>query len=63
MAAFDHNPHDFKYLRLLSRQFPTEQSAFTEIINLSAILNLPKGHRAFYERCAWRVRSLYAHPQ
>ena len=22
-----------------------------------------QGHRAFYERCAWRVRSLYAHPQ
>ena len=47
MVAFDRNPHDFKYLRLLSRQFPTEQSAFTEIINLSAILNLPKGTEHF----------------
>ena len=47
MAAFDRNPQDFKYLRLLSRQFPTEQSAFTEIINLSAILNLPKGTEHF----------------
>ena len=34
-------------LRLLSRQFPTEQSAFTEITNLSAILNLPKGTEHF----------------
>ena len=32
MVAFDRNPQDFKYLRLLSRQFPTEQSAFTEIM-------------------------------
>ena len=47
MVAFDRNPQDFKYLRLLSRQFPTEQSAFTEIINLSAILNLPKGTEHF----------------
>ncbi len=47
MVVFDRNPQDFKYLRLLSRQFPTEQSAFTEIINLSAILNLPKGTEHF----------------
>ena len=47
MVAFDRNPQDFKYLRLLSKQFPTEQSAFTEIINLSAILNLPKGTEHF----------------
>ena len=47
MVAFDRNPQNFKYLRLLSRQFPTEQSAFTEIINLSAILNLPKGTEHF----------------
>ena len=47
MVAFGRNPQDFKYLRLLSRQFPTEQSAFTEIINLSAILNLPKGTEHF----------------
>ena len=31
------------YLRLLSEKFPTSQAAFTEIINLEAILNLPKG--------------------
>ncbi len=32
---------DLKYLRLLSRQFPTRQAAYSEIINLEAILNLP----------------------
>ena len=34
---------DIKYLKLLSKSFPTEQAACTEIINLEAILNLPKG--------------------
>lgn len=36
-----------RYLRLLSKQFPTVQSAGTEIINLKAILNLPKGTEHF----------------
>ncbi|MCI1934678.1 MAG: fructose-1,6-bisphosphatase [Atopobiaceae bacterium] len=36
-----------KYLDLLSHQFPTVQSAFTEIINLEAILNLPMGTEHF----------------
>lgn len=38
---------DLKYLRLLSRSFPTVASASTEIINLEAILNLPKGTEHF----------------
>ncbi len=38
---------DFKYLKLLSKQFPTVQSASTEIINLEAILKLPKGTEHF----------------
>ena len=38
---------DLKYLRLLAKSFPTEQSACTEIINLEAILNLPKGTEHF----------------
>ncbi|MBR5018279.1 MAG: fructose-1,6-bisphosphatase [Bacteroidales bacterium] len=38
---------DLKYLQLLSKSFPTEQSACTEIINLEAILNLPKGTEHF----------------
>ena len=32
-----------KYLELLGQQFPNQQAVFTEIINLQAILNLPKG--------------------
>ena len=36
-----------KYLRILSRQFPTEQAAASEIINLSSILSLPKGTEHF----------------
>lgn len=36
-----------KYLRLLAQKFPSEQAVFTEIINLQAILNLPKGTEHF----------------
>ncbi len=36
-----------KYLNLLSDRFPNVQSASTEIINLEAILNLPKGTEHF----------------
>lgn len=39
--------HQAKYLRLLSEKFPTQQAVFTEIINLQAILNLPKGTEHF----------------
>ena len=39
---------DIEYLRLLSRQFPNRQSAVTEIINLNAILELPKGTEYFF---------------
>lgn len=38
---------DLKYLELLSKKFPTEQAACSEIINLEAILNLPKGTEHF----------------
>jgi fructose-1,6-bisphosphatase III len=38
---------DLKYLKLLSKQYPNIQSASTEIINLQAILNLPKGTEFF----------------
>ena len=38
---------DIRYLQLLSRLFPTIASASTEIINLEAILNLPKGTEHF----------------
>lgn len=36
-----------KYLKLLSKQYPTIQEVCTEIINLKAILNLPKGTEHF----------------
>ena len=38
---------ELKYLRLLSDKFPNIQNASTEIINLQAILNLPKGTEHF----------------
>lgn len=38
---------DLKYLRLLSQSFPNISEASTEIINLQAILNLPKGTEHF----------------
>ena len=36
-----------RYLELLARSFPTQELAAAEIINLSAILNLPKGTEFF----------------
>ena len=63
-------PQDLRYLNMLSRQYPTVQAASTEIINLQAIMNLPKGtehfisdvhgeHEAFLHRltsCSGAVR-------
>ncbi len=38
---------EIKYLKLLSKQYPSISKASTEIINLEAILNLPKGTEHF----------------
>ncbi|MBQ8939695.1 MAG: fructose-1,6-bisphosphatase [Paludibacteraceae bacterium] len=38
---------DERYLRLLSEKFPNAQSVITELINLRAILSLPKGTEHF----------------
>lgn len=38
---------DLRYLQLLAERFPTSVEASTEIINLEAILNLPKGTEHF----------------
>lgn len=38
---------ELRYLQLLSRTFPTTAVASTEIINLEAIMNLPKGTEHF----------------
>ena len=38
---------DERYLHLLSEQFPNAQAVVTELINLRAILSLPKGTEHF----------------
>ena len=38
---------ELRYLQLLSREFPTVQSVCAEIMNLNAILQLPKGTEHF----------------
>jgi len=40
-------PHEMPFLRLLAEKFPTVATASEEIINLQAILNLPKGTEHF----------------
>lgn len=54
MSASTQNPSskstptpDLHYLKLLSEKFPTSRSAYTEIINLTAILDLPKATEHF----------------
>ncbi len=41
------NPEHLNYLKMLAQQYPTVQAAATEIINLQAVLNLPKGTEHF----------------
>jgi fructose-1,6-bisphosphatase-3 len=43
----DIDKNNLKYVKLLSRQYPNIAAASTEIINLQAILNLPKGTEHF----------------
>lgn len=43
----EHTDKELKYLSLLSKQFPTAASVASEIMNLQAILNLPKGTEHF----------------
>ncbi|MBN2540873.1 MAG: fructose-1,6-bisphosphatase [Bacilli bacterium] len=40
-------PYQNKYLELLSLEFPSVQTVSSELINLNAILNLPKGTEIF----------------
>ena len=40
-------PYQNKYLELLSKEYPTIQNVASELINLNAILNLPKGTEIF----------------
>lgn len=39
---------DERYLKLLSREYPNAQAAASEIINLKAIMSLPKGTEYFF---------------
>ncbi len=41
------HPEELRYLRLLSKQYPTIQAASTKIIKLRTILDLPKGTEHF----------------
>ncbi len=41
------SPDEIKFLNLLAQKFPTVQTASTEIINLEAIMRLPKGTEHF----------------
>lgn len=43
----NYKPEELRYLQLLARQYPTVHAAGTEIVNLQAILNLPKGTEHF----------------
>ena len=47
MCTLDDAKDDKRYLELLADKFPTVSSAATEIINLEAILSLPKGTEHF----------------
>ncbi len=44
---YHYNEEELKYLKLLSKNFPTVQDVCTEIINLKAIQNLPKATEHF----------------
>ena len=46
-AHRNYTEEELHYLKMLSRQYPSLRAASTEIINLQAILNLPKGCEHF----------------
>ncbi|MGE4485754.1 MAG: fructose-1,6-bisphosphatase [Oscillospiraceae bacterium] len=43
----EYDQRELHHLRMLAKQYPTAQAAITEIINLQAILHLPKGTEHF----------------
>ena len=47
MTGMKYTDENMKYLRLLAEKYPSERSLTREIINLNAILNLPKGTEHF----------------
>lgn len=42
-----YSPQYVRYLELLAKEYPNQAATFTEIINLQAIVNLPKGTEHF----------------
>jgi len=42
-----YSAEELRYLNMLARQYPTVQAASTEIVNLQAIMSLPKGTEHF----------------
>ena len=48
-----------RYLERLSDLYPTIAAASTEIINLQAILNLPKRNRAFSDGYSWGMGGVF----
>ena len=47
MNYSDQAAENLRYLKILSAQYPTVQATAAEIINLQAIMNLPKGTEHF----------------
>ena len=47
MAMKNQTEEHRKYLELLAREFPNQEATVTEIINLQALINLPKGTEHF----------------
>ena len=47
MAVKKQTEEHRKYLELLAREFPNQEDTVTEIVNLQAIINLPKGTEHF----------------
>lgn len=43
----NYSPQYVRYLELLAKEYPNQAATFTEIINLQAIVNLPKGTEHF----------------
>lgn len=51
----DSNYNKKKYLSLLSKEYKNINEVSEEIINLQAILNLPKRNRDVFKRYSWRI--------
>lgn len=55
----DYTQDELRFINLLAKQYPTVQAASTEIINLQAIMNLPKGTEHFISDVHGEYESFY----